>query len=148
MQVAAYIGIDPGKRGAWSCLQGDKVTVGPDVETCRRFLRGLQSSPKVLLEKVGSSPQMGVSSAFTFGAEYGKWLGLFGEDVDQISPQKWQFWYMKHGFRDRLEGTKGLARKLALKEIALKLFPEIRVNLTNADALLIAHFLKATNESK
>ena len=149
MQTVAFIGIDPGKNGAWACLQGDKITVGTDVKSCRWFMATLPRwCPEVLLERVSASPQMGVSSAFTFGSEYGKWLGLFGEDVDQITPQKWQFWYMKNGFRDTLEGVKGPARKLALKGIAEKLFPKFKLTLTNADALLLSYFLKANHGSK
>jgi hypothetical protein len=82
---------------------------------------------------------MSRSAAFSFGVEYGKWLG-FLDGVELVTPQKWQFHYLKNGYRELLEGVQGPARKRNLRTIAQELFPDVKVTLQNADALLIANY--------
>jgi hypothetical protein len=139
-----YLGIDPGKSGGWAILsdEGDLLRQGESVEDLRGLSRRGMSS---MLEKVGASPQMSRSAAFAFGAEYGKWLG-FLDNVELVTPQKWQYHYLKNGYRHLLEGVQGPARKRNLRAIAQDVFPDVKVTLQNADALLIANYHYETNE--
>lgn len=134
-----YLGIDPGKSGGWAMLSDEGLLLreGNSVEDLRGVtLRGASA----MLEKVGASPQMSRSAAFAFGAEYGQWLGFLGWDVELVTPQRWQFHYHKNGYRHLLEGVQGPARKRNLRTIAQEVFPDVKVTLQNADALLIANY--------
>ena len=134
-----FLGIDPGKSGGWAVLsdEGELLREGKSVDDLRGLSRRGMSS---MLEKVGASPQMSRSAAFTFGAEYGRWLGFLGWDVELVTPQMWQYHYLKNGYRPLLEGVQGPARKRNLRTIAQELFPDVKVTLQNADALLIANY--------
>jgi len=134
-----FLGIDPGKSGGWAVLsdEGELLREGKSVDDLRGLSRRGMSS---MLEKVGASPQMSRSAAFTFGAEYGRWLGFLGWDVELVTPQMWQFHYVKNGYRDLLEGVQGPERKRNLRTIAQEVFPDVKVTLQNADALLIANY--------
>ena len=134
-----FLGIDPGKSGGWAILsdEGYLIREGKNVED----LRGLSLRRTLcLLEQVGASPQMSRSAAFTFGAEYGRWLGFLGWDAELVTPQKWQHYYTKTGYRHLLEGVQGPERKRNLRTIAQEVFPDVKVTLQNADALLIANY--------
>lgn len=98
-----------------------------------------------MLEKVGASPQMSRSAAFNFGVEYGQWLG-FLDSVELVTPQKWQYHYLKNGYRHLLEGVQGPARKRNLRTVAQDVFPGVKVTLQNADALLIANYHYETHQ--
>jgi hypothetical protein len=103
-------------------------------------LRGLsRRGAFAMIEKVGASPQMSRSAAFSFGVEYGQWLG-FLDNVELVTPQKWQFHFLKNGYRHLLEGVQGPARKRNLRTVAQDVFPGVKVTLQNADALLIANY--------
>jgi hypothetical protein len=104
-------------------------------------LRGLSLQRTTsALEKVGASPQMSRSAAFTFGCEFGRWLGFLGGRVELVTPQVWQFHYLKNGYRALLEGVQGPTRKRNLRIIAQAEFPDVKVTLQNSDALLIANY--------
>ncbi len=48
---------------------------------------------KVAIEQVHAMPKQGVTSAFTFGMGYGKWLGIIaalGMSHDRIEPARWK----------------------------------------------------------
>lgn len=142
-----YIGIDPGASGCVVALHND-FTVSA---TCRMsntaffevvdFLRGYaeQGTPHVVLEKVASSPQMGVRSAFTFGESYGRIEGaLVALKIahSYVRPQQWQ---AALGIPKR--GTKTQPQhKRTLAETARALYPKESVTADVADALLIAHW--------
>lgn len=143
-----YIGIDPGKTGAAACLTfEDSVELSVDYicfnhrETTNKKVLSLLTNEwagarQCVLEKVHSSPQMGVASSFTFG----KTAGAIEVLVDlayplvwtYVSPQKWQ---RKLGCMTK--GNKNITRYLAKA-----LFSEMRDQVThrNADALLIATY--------
>ena len=88
-----------------------------------------------MLEKVHASQQMGVSSAFTFGCEYGQLLGLLTRlwtaIVDHVTPQKWQA---------TLNCRTGGDKKVSLKR-AKELFPDTKgITIKTADSLLLAYY--------
>ena len=78
--MKTYIGIDPGKSGAIAFIRdGSYWTIGLD-ETLTDIAEALQDCQHddlfAFIEKVHSSPQMGVKSAFTFGQSYGSLEGV------------------------------------------------------------------------
>lgn len=92
------------------------------------------------IEQVHAFPTDARSSAFKFGANYGKWLGILGAykiETILVSPQKWMK-YFKEKFKFKLPKNK-TERKRKLKEMATK-YTDKRVTLYNSDAILIAMY--------
>ena len=135
-----YLGIDPGKSGAiagvWadgapfaSHAQGDwtehdiaEWLLGFDLEQCR-----------AVIEKVASSPQMGVTSSFTFGRSYGFLRGVLAAyrvPFLEVSPQKWQ-----KAMECLTKGDKNVS-----KAAAQRLWPAMKFTHRNADAMLLAEY--------
>lgn len=140
-----YIGIDPGKSGAVAFLtdKGDAWTVklNEDLDVISDAVEevalGLYESDGVfaVLEKVHSSPQMGVKSAFSFGQSFGHCealLACHGIPYQLVRPQQWQ--------KDMDCMTKG--DKNVTKKLAQSLFPELKVTHATADALLLASYAR------
>lgn len=147
-----FIGIDPGKSGGIAVLR--------DYEGCEKV--GFESSPEFLpvskmtehdlsgwlwlescrdmpmravIEKVSSSPQMGVVSAFTFGSSYGFLRGLLTAlkiPYATVTPQKWQ----------KAMGCLTKGDKNVSKSAAQRLYPNEKVTHAVADALLLATYCK------
>lgn len=138
-----FIGIDPGQSGGIAFV--DEHDLGahkmPDTERdIFELLRDLAAAgPAVArIERVSSSPQMGVVSAFTFGSSYGGLrmaLIAAGIPFEEVSPVKWQ--------REMGCLTKG--DKNVSKAKAQQLFPLLKVTHSIADALLIAEFCRRTH---
>jgi crossover junction endodeoxyribonuclease RuvC len=106
----------------WACTAGEAPSV-------------------VLLEKVAAMPREGVSSVFTFGTGYGGLrMALTALEVrwDLILPSKWQRVFSL----TKRKGESKTAKKNRHKEVAARLFPEVRVTHAVADALLIAEYAK------
>ena len=143
-----WLGIDPGKSGGiafipeagepwavsmpdtakdlWECLQSAKLKMIQD------------SDCTAVLERVRSSPQMGVTSSFTFGRGYGQLemaLLAAGIRYEDVTPQKWQ------KFLGCLTG----GDKNVSKSRAQQLFPSIKVTHAIADSLLIAEYARRNN---
>ncbi len=134
-----FIGIDPGVSGGIAALRpdGDVALVAKMPETERDvldLLTGL-SDARAVLEFVRSSPQMGVTSAFTFGRGYGALrMALIAARIpfDEVLPVKWQT-----ALQCRTKGVKDVTKRRAQE-----LFPAVRVTLWNADALLLAEYAR------
>ena len=95
-----------------------------------------------VIEAVHSFPKQGVRSVFTFGQGYGQWLGILAAHeipYIQVSPQKWMKYY-KPLSTDKKE------RKDQLKHLAQQRFPNLKITLATADAMLLANYLKDTNK--
>lgn len=141
-----FIGIDPGVSGALAFLgeDGRLVAVHKMPETERDILELLRLhtvkdaltavTARAVLEKVHSTPGMGVSSAFTFGKGYGRLrMALVALDIpfDEPSPQAWQ-----KALLFRTGGDKNVS-----KARAQELF-SVKVTNWNADALLLAEYCR------
>lgn len=136
-----YIGIDPGLSGgiAWySSHSGIRAAYKMPV-TDRELLDAVEGLLTLsgeliaLLERVHASPQMGVTSAFTFGRGYGKLeMALTAARIpfDYVQPAKWQ----------RAMGCLTKGDKNVSKARAQQLFPELKITHAIADALLIAEY--------
>lgn len=153
MSVKIFVGVDPGKSGTIGyCSSNGKhgVLKMPeeldDIVTAlapsyfHRLCGSLIGDVTYVLESVHSSPQMGATSAFTFGRNFG-WLeailrsmkksSLHVEDLIMVTPQRWQA-----ALNCRTGGDKhiSLAR-------AKELFPSLdSITLRTADALLLAYY--------
>ena len=94
---------------------------------------GMTWGPIAYIEKVASSPQMGVKSAFTFGKGYGSLLMALtaaGIPYTEVAPAVWQ----------KKMGCLSHGDKNVTKNRAQQLFPSIKVTHNIADALLIAEY--------
>ena len=91
-----------------------------------------------VIEKVHSMPKQGVVSTFTFGKNYGQWLGILasnGVPYKEVTPQTWMKYYGAMP-KDKPK------RKKYLKHLAQSLYPNIKITLKTADAVLIAHWCR------
>ena len=135
-----YIGIDPGKSGAMAIVWPDGQ---PATGVCRfdatpadqaDWLLGFDLTQAVaVMEKVSSSPQMGVVSAFSFGKSQGFLIGLLTAmkiPYHEVTPQKWQ----------RAMGCMSKGDKNVTKHAAQKLWPHLKITHRDADARLIAEY--------
>ena len=148
-----YVGIDPGKSGAiasfsirgldgygemrvWKCPD---TAGGMHSAFCQATWGILEDEIVVLMEKVWARPNNASRAAFSYGVNYGQWLGIvacYSIDMELILPAHWmKFYGMKKGMEYQ-------ERKKWLKAKAQELYPDIKVTLINADAILIAHYLK------
>lgn len=141
------IGIDPGKSGGVAILDTEspgylKSSKCPENPikmssiiagaTNSAYIEGHKLS--VYIENVWAFPTDARSSAFKFGTNFGMWLGIIashGITPKKVSPQTW------------MKGLQPLPkirkeRKLELKRLASDMFPEHRITLSTADAVMIA----------
>ena len=144
-----YVGIDPGKSGgimvidelgeatAYKCPE--KVL---DMSVLFKLIIG-DTAPddvELLMERVWARPGNAVRAAFTYGVNYGQWLGIAASHeikMYTVLPNNWIKWV---GCPKALPVAD---RKRWLKAKAKKLYPELnRVTLATADAILITHYGK------
>lgn len=139
------MGVDPGATGAWALVNDGWATV----HDCPMFGGILSESGRILLrraqpglvcayvEYAASRPGQGGRSIFSFGVNYGAWLGVLsyeGVRVEIVTPGVWKKYYGLT--RDKDES---LAK-------ALEVFPAMAKELTRkkdhgrAEALLIAEY--------
>ena len=137
-----YIGIDPGKSGGLTVIDEEgniKAFKCPDkvIEMSSLFDIAVGTTApvnvKFLMERVWARPTNGSRHAFTYGVNYGQWLGISAyADV--------------HGCPKGIEVRE---RKNWLKDKAKELYPELKkVTLATADSVLIAHYAKYSNYFK
>jgi len=143
------IGIDPGKSGAVAIWDDgiEKVIKCPnnpnDMSAVIRlvknqFISGKSKYLVAYMERVWARPSNATRAAFTFGVNYGEWLGILSTlnvDTVLITPQTWMKYY-KDKFKIKLPKEKK-DRKNKLKKIAAQ-YTDKKVTLYNADAILIA----------
>ena len=139
------LGVDVGANGALAFL-GEGVTfVHPTPDTRMDLVVLLEeyrpSISHAYVERARSSPQMGVTSAFSFGMSYERILATLTAlriQFSEVLPYTWQRGFM-------LKKSPGLGmspteKKRDHKRMAQEVFPKIKVTLQNCDALLIAEW--------
>ena len=147
-KMKTYIGIDPGKTGAYAIMTVHKDVFKVDVYDFTTFKEAAEhistardgsKNTVAILEKVHAFPGQGVTSMFNFGANYGGWQALL--DILDIShmlkaPQSWQ-----KGLLSKADGINTKEQSLVS---ARRLFPDMQPYLKRkkdngrADAMLIA----------
>lgn len=152
-----FIAIDPGASGATAIQYPTETYVCPfkTESEQRELIRDIvfyckqeHFQPFAVIEQVGG--YIGVkqpgSAMFNFGRNFGYHLGLldaFEVRTELVAPSMWQ---RKHPKTPKLADKARAKRehKNALKEIAARRFPSIKVTLANADALLILDYALTT----
>jgi crossover junction endodeoxyribonuclease RuvC len=158
-----YLGIDPGVAGGIAAVnaEGRAVATTKMPESERELLtffqnlaaatldEGGQTRIRAVLERVSSSPQMGVVSAFTFGRGVGQLrMALLAAEIpfDEVTPGVWQ---KAMGVRQQTGKTTLGATHVKDKNIAKRraqdLFPTMTITHALADALLIAEFCRRSH---
>ena len=135
------IGIDPGAKGGVAIYDEaeHKMILHKCPETPKE-MAAIINTAKIkdnnvfcVIEKVHAFPTDARSSAFKFGCNFGKWLGILGAyDIPtlEVTPQVWM--------RDFQPLPKiKRERKNELKQIAINLFPENKITLSTSDAALM-----------
>jgi len=142
--MKTIIGVDPGKNGGIAWITDGKACVEKMPETLQDLWEIIHSigfacaisgdvAAKAYIEQVHSSPQMGVTSAFTFGNGFGRLemaLTAAGIPFERVSPQKWQ-----GALGCRTGGDKNISKRKAQE-----LFPSLKITHATADAMLIAEY--------
>lgn len=144
-----FIGIDPGVSGGIAAIDELSIVIAAEkmppteadvLDLLRRW--PVDSTPtRAVLERVSSSPQMGVVSAFTFGKGYGALrMALQAEEIpfDEVVPAKWQAFMMC-----RSGGDKNITKRRAQQ-----LFPNTKITHAIADALLLAEYARRTETAR
>ncbi len=144
-----YIGIDPGAGGgiaaideegnikAYKCPQSSE-----DMALLFEVLVGdtPPDNVRLLMERVWARPTNAVRAAFSYGVNYGQWLGVASSHeikMNTVIPTEWIRWV------GCPKALKSVIRKRWLKEKAQELYPEIkRVTLKTSDAILITRYAK------
>ena len=144
-----YIGIDPGAGGGVAVIDEDdniKAYKCPqsseDMALLFEVLIGNSppESIRLLMERVWARPTNAVRAAFSYGVNYGQWLGISSSHeikMNTVIPTEWIRWI------GCPKALKSVIRKRWLKEKAQELYPEIkRVTLKTSDAILITRYAK------
>lgn len=149
--MTLILGVDPGASGgvAWRSTSASReftdATKFPetekDIANLFHELLGMERDCFAYLERVSATPQMGVTSAFTFGRGYGFLRGCligFGIPFEEVSAVKWQG---EFGLRQGKKLAQGDTEKhRAIKAKAQQLFPHLQVTNAKAAALLICEY--------
>ena len=141
-----YVGIDPGINGGICLIFPDSKIHHIEIHKCPATIRDMadilddwidpSATVRAVIEKVHAFPGQGVTSTFNFGKNFGIWLGILNGlriPYVEVSPQKWMKVYgsMPKDKKDRKNHLKGLAQSL---------YPQEKITLKTADAVLLAHF--------
>lgn len=143
----AYVGIDPGKKGA-ACLLSPSQIHLHDFESADRaaitFAAWVDKYDlAVVLERVKPFRTDGHFNSFYFGENFGIWQGIIAANFIKptlIEPPTWQAVYIP-GWN-----KKGTDNKRAAVEVARRLYPSVKGSIYlkkhngRADALLLATF--------
>ena len=136
-----FMGVDPGKSGCVAVIDWFRSVVSVHrlsgtAKDLFDFVGELANETRfAVIEKVHSSPQMGVKSAFTFGQYYERpkqTLICCNIPFDEARPQVWQ----------KVMGCMSKGEKNVTKARAQELFPNFKITHAVADALLLAEYAR------
>ena len=141
-----YIGIDPCKSGGICFLMDDDIKSFKCPDTTHDMTEELILAKNIrkctaIIEKVHAFPGQGVTSCFNFGYNYGLWIGILSAlkiPYVLVPPNKWMRYYSVPKMERK-------DRKNYLKQLAQQMHPDHKVTLYNADAILLANYLKKTH---
>ena len=149
MENRVFIGIDPGINGGIAIIYNDAYTVQKCPNTIQEMADVLitlkDQAPNLpmytVIEKCHSMPGNSGRSMFTFGNNYGQWIGILATlkiPYTEVIPNKWMKWFGSMPKERK-------ARKNHLKHLAQQRYPDVKITLATSDAMLIANYLKETN---
>ena len=150
MENRVFIGIDPGIKGGVAFIYNDTYQVVPTPNTVSEMANELialkDMGPNLpmyaCIEAVHSFPGNSARSMFTFGTNYGQWLGILATlkiPYIQVTPHTWMKSYPKAPKNKK-------DRKNYYKHLAQQRFPDVNITLATSDAMLIANYMKETNK--
>ena len=150
MENRVFIGIDPGIKGGVAFIYNDTYYVQQTPNTIAGMADELitlkQMGPNLsmycCIERVHSFPGNSARSMFTFGTNYGQWLGILATlkiPYIEVTPYAW----MKH-YPKAPKNKKD--RKNYYKHLAQQRFPDVSITLATSDAMLIANYMRETNK--
>ena len=144
-----YIGIDPGASGGIAVIDEKGIMKAykcpkssDEMSLLFQMCMGSTSAAniKLLMERVWARPTNAVRAAFSYGVNYGQWLGIVAThevEMNTAIPVEWIKWV---GCPKALKRD---VRKRWLKEKAGELYPNVnKLTLATSDAILITHFAK------
>lgn len=157
MKNTIYIGIDPGQSGSIAIITSDSIktfnlsNTEADIatflnETIESINKEEKCTIHCLIEKVWAWPGQSSNSTGVLMQNYGFLRGLLIAlkiPFTEITAKKWQKHFLVKTTTSKDGKTK---HKNELKGKAQCIFPNIKVTLANADALLIAHYIKETSK--
>jgi len=150
MENRVFIGIDPGIKGGIAVIYNDNYRVWPTPGTVAGMAdvlielkgQGTNLAMYCCIERVHSFPGNSGRSMFTFGCNYGQWLGILATlkiPYIQVTPHKWM---AHHGSMPKNKKD----RKNHIKHLAQQRFPDVDITLATSDAMLIANYMRETNK--
>ncbi len=151
-----FCGVDVGTSGGIAFVATDlSFAEAYPMPATRRDLHELfhEYLPRLrmaVVERVRSSPQMGVVSAFTFGTNYERPLAILtclGVPFEEVAPTVWQKTFGLT-LRGKALGASSTKKKHAHRQKAQELFPRLKVTLSTCDAPLIAEFARRCREGR
>ena len=144
-----YIGIDPGAGGGIAVIdEKGKMKAykcpksSDEMALLFQICMGKTSADNIrlLMERVWARPTNAVRAAFSYGVNYGQWLGIVAThevEMNTAIPVEWIKWV---GCPKALKRD---VRKRWLKEKAGELYPNVnKLTLATSDAILITHYAK------
>lgn len=142
-----YIGIDPGVNGGIAKIYVDDGLVVADRMPATRedvvdYFRGFMPGTVAYIERppISMGKRVTASALVKLGHSYERCATAAvsrGIEIVEVTPQQWQKLY---GFKR--SGRTPTEWKNLLKRKAIELFPNIKVTLAIADALLIANYAR------
>lgn len=146
------LSVDPGSQGGIAMWDGEQTIAVPYPETEGDVLQqiitfGSYGSPRVAIVEaqvgvMGKGIKVSSSSMFTFGRNYGYMLGVLqtlGYKMHLVRPMAWQK-VLSLGTKAGSGGKTPWKNKL--KAMAQQLYPNLKVTLKTADALLILEYAR------
>ena len=144
-----YIGIDPGasggiavidKRGSIKAYKCPKSSEDMSLLFSMCVGNTAPNDVRLLMERVWARPTNAVRAAFSYGTNYGQWLGITASHeikMNTVIPVEWIKWV---GCPKALKKD---VRKRWLKEKARELYPKVnKLTLATSDAILITHYAR------
>ncbi len=153
IKMHTVMAIDPGVSGAVAVYRAGDITLKhmpeepkdmTDLIAHYRACADVDSRPLVcVMERVNGfmGKERPGSRMFTMGENYGFSKGLLsanGIPVTLVQPTKWQ---RDLGY-EKEKGTEQPAWKRKLREHAQALYPQLKVTIQDADALLLLHWAR------
>ena len=144
-----YIGIDPGISGGIAVIKYDGTIQAfkcpkssEDMALLFRILLGSTPAAEIrlLMERVWARPTNAVRAAFSYGVNYGQWLGIAATHEVKMNTVLPLAWIKQSGCPKALKRD---VRKRWLKAKAGELYPDVnKLTLATSDAILITHYAK------
>lgn len=143
-----YIGIDPGKKGSTSIIDGVNLIVIPtpmiedsyDMKGMYTLLKTYSQDSFCVIERAQAMPKQGVTSMFTFGMGFGLWLmALTATEIP------YQIVHARVWTKAMLFGTMGDGKARAY-QMARSLFPmwepKFKYEWEYSDSILLAEYAR------